>query len=538
MAFCTTCGTLLSGGLKFCTRCGKAAPAQASVSAGPAPVRSVERAPRIEPVIIQPVIEERLAPAGTAAVLQPGRSLISKVPLALLSFAIAFLVHTYLLVVVNEGFGAGTAISPWIYTSGNLFSSVLIWVSGSSLIWSVFRAGVPGSLSSVMGTLTQFSKLVAGGGRRAMGALAIGAGAALVLTQVLSINPQARILVAVFLTLGSFGALGAWLAKPLARLTGGQGQGVVAGLGLGFVLAYVLSPSVVWLAGIGLLVAGVLVTRQLPGASSSAGSWLVAVIAAGGILAARTVYADDGGWVEAGSTFEGWWNSPGRTEALINSIIAAFGGLLGPLLPPVLGDPQVEIAGKPSKGSKEPKEDGTGPDEVLECERDPIGGSAGSHHHEIANADGTCTWYQCYIHQCWYVNKKTGEKRSAPNKHDIQRDLEVKTGPCTGAASPVAVAPGVEIAGKPSKEGKKPKDDGAGPDEVRECEEYPIEGSYGIHDHIVRNKDGTCTWYKCYIHRCWFVNKKTGAKREAPLRHDIQEPFKTGDCPGSPGTPT
>lgn len=46
----------------------------------------------------------------------------------------------------------------------------------------------------------------------------------------------------------------------------------------------------------------------------------------------QSVYADDGGWQEAGGTFWSWWNSPGRAAAIAMGVPPSLASLLGSLL--------------------------------------------------------------------------------------------------------------------------------------------------------------------------------------------------------------
>ena len=50
------------------------------------------------------------------------------------------------------------------------------------------------------------------------------------------------------------------------------------------------------------------------------------------ILKATGVFADDGGWVEAGGTFSSWWSSQGASTAIGMGIPPSLAGLLGALL--------------------------------------------------------------------------------------------------------------------------------------------------------------------------------------------------------------
>jgi hypothetical protein len=183
--------------------------------------------------------------------------------------------------------------------------------------------------------------------KRDLAAMSMGAGAALLSSVFLPLNPQASFSLGLVWTAFGISGPGRMLADAVVRrLSGFTPQAlrmVIAGIGPGFLLARIL-PFGAMFAGAGLLVAGYLIwtggqgTSGSPGSSMSQAAGLILFAACGATLSALVsllfpdhVHANDFGKHEAGGNFKTWWESQGRGHALGNAALPSGGAAVGPL---------------------------------------------------------------------------------------------------------------------------------------------------------------------------------------------------------------
>lgn len=123
------------------------------------------------------------------------RFLLPRLPIMAVSSLGVWVVHTFALVYLNEGYNAGGTFSPFLYTSGNFFSSILLYGFSSALLWSLLfsavRMGPLGALTHFVTRPQQLYRQVMAGGPRGSGAAIIGIGCTLLAATVLGLNVPA-----------------------------------------------------------------------------------------------------------------------------------------------------------------------------------------------------------------------------------------------------------------------------------------------------------------------------------------------------------
>lgn len=285
-----------------------------------------------------------------------------RLPAALLSFGVALVLHTYLLVVRNDGFNPdpSRAVSGWINTTGNASSAFAIWGLGSAVFWSIIflvrRLGVAGTARALLAAPLARLRGLPQAGSRGLGAACAGAGLALMLRRSLGLNAPASFCGITALVLLGSSPLASHMADALARgwgwLAGRLAEAersrwelslegaerLIAGAAPGLALSLVLPPGFWNVAGIALVVGGlVLFSRQgRPTARAQQVAGLLIAVGAGlllqellAVLQAGIAFADDGGWMESGGDFAGWLRGEGSTEAVKRALGPAFAAILG-----------------------------------------------------------------------------------------------------------------------------------------------------------------------------------------------------------------
>lgn len=266
----------------------------------------------------------------------------------LFAMAIGFgvwIVHTYVVVVVNEGFNlSGSSWSRhWLAVRGQrLWGSVSWFMPAFLLFWIARRVlfhpwrFTKSALAAPM-TLWRQSR---DAGLWSLAALPLGMGLGLTLGTLSASPPW----VAGWLGIGLFALLepSRSVSGWLGRLVTGRGDGgaavIWAGLAVGLITALPLplQPYTGVIGTLGMAIAtvplAVLAWRQPK---------LAALVL---VCLSTAALADDGGWREAGGTFDQWVTSRGATEALLSglgpataSVIAILTALGLPDLPELPG---------------------------------------------------------------------------------------------------------------------------------------------------------------------------------------------------------
>ncbi|MFZ0545783.1 MAG: hypothetical protein WAM60_10125, partial [Candidatus Promineifilaceae bacterium] len=304
------------------------------------------------------------------------KGLLKRLPLKLLMAGavalLAWIVHTYLLVVTNEGFNAGNSV--WLdrilALQGRTITGTLVWTLAAGLVTStiarIFAYGFKNTIRSVVDTPRYIWDWATELGVWAIPLLFVGyfsavfvclfIGNGLLIAQMWLV--VLGILIArntsVLLTILRFGwsdaqrLLKREKVKPFQLSWPGMYlMGVLMGLlvsipnGLFFYVCGCFGFLLLVLASVGLFV-------RSGGSERLIGKkilfWVLPPAFLLLFLAAAPVFADDGGWAESGGTFSGWISSPGAARAIVMGILPAAGSGLGVLFGTALGS-MVSIMG-------------------------------------------------------------------------------------------------------------------------------------------------------------------------------------------------
>ncbi|PKO18107.1 hypothetical protein CVU37_07240 [candidate division BRC1 bacterium HGW-BRC1-1] len=281
--------------------------------------------------------------------------LISRGIMMTVSYFGALYLHAYLAGYKNNGIrDDGGTWAPWLYLTGSkqgALSAPVIWgVAGmilTTLVLTTLRRGPIGAIKSFVRMPFSFVLMLKSGGRAGAGAIAMGAGAAILMKHYAGMNSQASFSLSLgmfFLGMGTAGRLisGFFLgivrriiAPQRQRLTQSVQrrlplnlrtvQLVLVGVSPGFLLAARLGTGSHLLAAGVLLVLGFLLLFNIrkPGPSAGAAATLLFYGFFGSIiflfldlLTSRTAFADDKGRDEFGGKPEDYWPTEG--EGLLN----------------------------------------------------------------------------------------------------------------------------------------------------------------------------------------------------------------------------
>jgi len=279
------------------------------------------------------------------------KGLLKRIPLAIGLSVITMVVHTYLLVVTNEGFNGGQSpiLDSILALRGRMISGTLFWALLAGLSATFFarlrQSGISGTMRGLRAAPAWIKSALSQNQVFGMGILLAGAGFTLLMGTWLNNR-----LVSLQLCLVGIGALIAQhesFSYMLMNAAWGDSQrllkrgpkpfnpawagAIIAGMILGFGGATIL-PFIRFLgcAGslilIGIAIALILMQKNKPTAG-------IAVILLGTLisfaLAATPVLADDGGWIEAGGTFSDWIGSDGAIIAVAHGVPPSVGTLIG-----------------------------------------------------------------------------------------------------------------------------------------------------------------------------------------------------------------
>ena len=269
-----------------------------------------------------------------------------RLPVMLLFAVGAWVLHTYLLVAVNLGFGKGpiqNLVGRQILPSIDI---IIIWASGSMLLsLLISRLFRKNSGPGLIERLTGIKNYYRDSGKDAIAIASGSFGAALIVGTV--INAHASLFVAVgagALVASGSGAViailfrSAWTSIFSANRRDNVTQhGLAAGdvtifaLSLGFIANSVVAPDG---ATIGVILLIVAIAMAKGAKISPATTAMVIpgfVILGNAFFGFDLLWADDGGLIDAGTdgTWRGWWNNSGSGEAIAMGVTPAVAATLG-----------------------------------------------------------------------------------------------------------------------------------------------------------------------------------------------------------------
>lgn len=273
------------------------------------------------------------------------RALVSRAIMAVVSYFGAMYLHAYITGFKNNGFrDDGGPWAPWLALTeskqGNSYA--FIWgIAGmllSSLVFTIFRRGpIKGIFGTLMAPFALIGRLK-DGGKTGIGAIAIGAGVALLINQKLSVNPQANLSMGIGLLFIGAGRPGYYAARFLAgvirRVTAPMQKKATArvpfdlkaaqlalfGVAPGFYLASRLPADKLVVSGIILTVIGLALVFNLKKPQPTAGTAVTLLFY--GIFGSvafvlfewftiQHAHADDGGRDEFTGNPDDYWKTEG-----------------------------------------------------------------------------------------------------------------------------------------------------------------------------------------------------------------------------------
>jgi len=277
-----------------------------------------------------------------------------------LTFVVSWFLHTYLLVVENDGFQKDSWASPYLNLQsglglkGNFLSSLLIWAGGSAFVWSFLltslQAGPVRAVSTIIDAPLRMVRVVSGAGQVGRGAGLLGVGLALLVSRLFPLNSSANVSLALTWTLIALSTSQQTLSTIPSpslqeKLKSVQGmQLMIAGIAPGFLLAAFLPTWLSFTIGLVLFLGGVVLWATPRGSGTSPGQMrhllLIGILSTFihwflEALLAPSAFANDGGSSEAGG-LSSWPGSEGSGEAVARGVppaLAAAGGSLVPGTP-------------------------------------------------------------------------------------------------------------------------------------------------------------------------------------------------------------
>ena len=278
---------------------------------------------------------------------------------------IAWIIHTYVIVVMNDGFGDSTVWGRWVNTVGNMPSAMVVWGLLSAMIWSLiyssFKFGPVHAVSSFIKAPFWIYRLVTGSGKTGFGAFLMGVGLAAILSSIFQFKASANIVLGLALSLVGLSQpgflLATFFAKGWMRIAGNLSKGqpekyalnfrgahlLVAGLSPGFICAGILSARFAQGFGIIAIIAGIILFFNIRAPRASAGQisgllifgTLTALLYALYAWLLDKAFADDGGGTECGSSFQSWVKCQGAGMAVARGAPPALASGAGVLAPPL-----------------------------------------------------------------------------------------------------------------------------------------------------------------------------------------------------------
>lgn len=270
--------------------------------------------------------------------------LASRAILATISFFVARLLHAYFCGWKNNGIrDDGGTYSPWLYLQGSHhgLSWAAIWGMGgmlfTCLVMTMLRRGPIRGVKSWAMMPVMFWRRLTGNGLMGGGALALGAGVALVVSRLAGFNAPAGYSLGVGMFFAGMGRPGFMVARFVSgvvrRMFGGARQGLpgrvdlswlrlaLVGVSPGFLLAARLGRDRCLPAGVLLIVLGLMLLasrrRGRPSVQAVVGSLACAALGAVAVvmldvLTSQHVHADDHGRDEFSGDPKDFWKTEGK----------------------------------------------------------------------------------------------------------------------------------------------------------------------------------------------------------------------------------
>jgi len=296
-------------------------------------------------------------------------------------------VHTYLLVVVNEGWHPSTTVGSFLALNGQVVSGTVVWTVLAALIASLLMRRKSTAGKVTLGErIEAIRRYLAEARQDALAVLAGGIGTTLIIGSV--VNNSANMVLALGFgamlatRVGSVMALlfrsawnaafGVFRSRQIRHYGMAAGYTALAASLAGFVVNFVITPAGLFVGAIA-LAAAAFISFHNRGTGPTASVVVFALLGAAAFILvgdAGPLLADDGGWQESGARLDRWITSQGSITAVIFGLPPAVGASIGAALGPVLvdlGDALPDDMLRDPSGSG-----GTPQDERPRGERDPL----------------------------------------------------------------------------------------------------------------------------------------------------------------------
>ena len=299
---------------------------------------------------------------------------LKRLPLMLALAAGIWVLHTYWLVFVNDGFAKNPSnffLKNLILLTGSKVQAAVAWgllgMVVSTLVCRCYRKGIAPAIRELVCWPEAARRALAGGGPRGMSLFLVACAVALAISGWLS-NPLAALLFAFMFSLGLLDRnaspffLGVWFGwndldrtllkgKVAVPSAAAAAAVIVLGAAAGFLLGGFLPKLLLNIGCVVVLIVAFAGKFRTP-ASGGAGRLLLLLF----LLVLPTLcWGHDGGWSESGATFNGWIHNQGFAPAVLLGFwpasLGSFFGILPWVMP--LSGPNENPATIYGTGTKE-----------------------------------------------------------------------------------------------------------------------------------------------------------------------------------------
>lgn len=333
--------------------------------------RTTSQAIPPQPGPATPRQDERLQPKKPSGGSRAGKItafIIGRIILAAISYGIAWVLHTWLLVYVNDGYNLDTGISPWINVSGNSSTAFTIWFFGFGFVWSFlvafFTAGPVRAFQTLFAAPGRLVTVLRNGFPLGLASLVIGMGLTLIITGGMELESNARLTAGIIWFFLGAGYPGLVLANGIRRFLNmfkpnkttpsifdmDTTHALVMGISVGFLIGIPFGGASLILGWL-FLIGGVVIMFmfglgrvRIPQVAMFllTGIFIAGVFALIDLLMPKHAHADDGGWKEFKSsnpdgTLADWLQDSASQTAMEHSRAPATGAGISSFFPSLTG---------------------------------------------------------------------------------------------------------------------------------------------------------------------------------------------------------
>ncbi|MCX7842294.1 MAG: hypothetical protein N2489_04385 [Clostridia bacterium] len=280
--------------------------------------------------------------------------IMKRLPSMILTALVGLAIHTYMMVFINEGFNlSNNWVSAFLNTRGQRIGPAILWTAIGIVFPFIFDKIRSGQLIPAIMRLIQIPGTLKAtydkSGKEGLPLVLIGAGSACIIGSRLGWPTNLILGTALLSGLGNMGRsilmllittawtdIKKWLGdriKNTGKIDMKAFTLVMSGASMAFIVAAIL-PFKLFI-GLALLAAGIFLkynNKQI----KTAVFFLVSFSAYFFLI--RKVYADDGGWKEAGGSWGRWIRSQGAITAVLNGLIPGLSLVAGTAISSIIRD--------------------------------------------------------------------------------------------------------------------------------------------------------------------------------------------------------